>query len=94
MCLTHVGTCPLLTLLPDELHGSVRGQNGVEFRQEFSKHGLRHGTLVLLTLLLVELKGSEGTKWGRILPKIQSTWSQRRDTCLTWVSNVSTHVHF
>ena len=35
----HVSTsvqCPLLTLLPDDLQGSVRDQNGVEFRQEFN----------------------------------------------------------
>ena len=69
MCLTRVATCPLLTLLPDELQGSVRGQIGVEFRQESNGHGPSHVTRVrhvssrvdtclLLTLLLGELQGS------------------------------------
>ena len=35
-----------LTNTSDKLQGSVRGQNGVEFRQEFNGHGLRHLTLV------------------------------------------------
>ena len=39
-------TCPFLTLLPDELQGSVRGQIGVEFRQESNGHGPRHVTRV------------------------------------------------
>ena len=42
MCPPHVDTCLLLTLLPDELQGSVWGQNGEEFRQKFIGHGSRH----------------------------------------------------
>ena len=45
-CLTHVAMCPLITLLPNELQGSVRGQNGVELCQESSGHGPRHVTCV------------------------------------------------
>ena len=41
-CPSRVDTCPLLTLLPDELQRSVRGQIGVEFHQESSGHSLRH----------------------------------------------------
>ena len=37
-----------------DLQTSVRGQNGVEFNQEFSGHGPRHVTH-LLALLLVEI---------------------------------------
>ena len=40
-------TCPLLTLLPNELQTSVRGQIGLEFCKESSGHGLRHLTCVL-----------------------------------------------
>ena len=36
MCPSRFDTCALLTLIPDELQRSVRGQNGVEFRQEFN----------------------------------------------------------
>ena len=53
-CLTRVDTCLFLTLLPDELQGSVRGQNGVEFRQEFNGHGPRHLTFVRHMSALVQ----------------------------------------
>ena len=43
---SRVDTCPLITLIPDELQGSVRGQIGVKFRQEFNGHGPRHLTCV------------------------------------------------
>ena len=35
-----------LTNTSDKLQGSVRGQNGVEFCQEFNGHGPRHVTCV------------------------------------------------
>ena len=35
-----------LTNTSDKLQGSVRGQNGVEFRQKFIGHGSRHITCV------------------------------------------------
>ena len=43
-CPSRVDTCPLLTLLPDLLQRYARGQNGVEFCQEFNGHGPRHVT--------------------------------------------------
>ena len=44
----------ILTFLFFDLQTSVRGQNGVEFDQEFSGHGPRHVTH-LLDLLLAEV---------------------------------------
>ena len=41
MCPSRVDTCPLLTLLLDELQRCARGQIGVEFHQEFNGHGPR-----------------------------------------------------
>ena len=35
-----------LTNTSDKLQGSVRGQNGVEFRLEFNGHGPKHVTCV------------------------------------------------
>ena len=47
MCLPHVDTCPLLTLLPNELQTSVRGPIGLEFCKESSGHSLSYLTCVL-----------------------------------------------
>ena len=100
MCLPRVDTCSLLTLLPNGLQTSVRGQIGLEFCQESNGHGLRHLTCVLhrsnmwftFGLLgyfwsLWATDKSEGSKLGGILPGIQWSWSQARDMCPTRKGN-------
>ena len=42
----HVSTRDFVTSEPIELQTSVRGQNGVEFHQEFNGYGPRHVTYV------------------------------------------------
>ena len=73
MCLTCVNTCLLITLLLGELQGSMRGQNGVESRQEFNRHGPRdmpcvHNmyTCMLIVAFSWATGECEGSNWGRI----------------------------
>ena len=97
-CPTRVDTCPLLTLLLGELQGSVRGQIGVEFRQESNEHGPRHVTRVQHVSLTISAfrwatEECEGSKWGGISPGIQWTRSQIGNTCLTLVNTCPLQTH-
>ena len=71
----------------------MRGQNGVEFRQEFNGHGLRHVSVICRNVSITNFASRlaievyQGSKWSRISPGIQWTWSQ---TCDTYPLSVDT----
>ena len=95
MCPSCVDTCPLLTLLPDELQWSVRGQNGVEFCQEFNEIGPTRLSCVdmcpLLTLLPDELQGSVK---GQNKVEFCQQFNQLGPRHVLCVCHMSTHVYY
>ena len=105
----HVSvTCTFLTLLPDELQGSVRGQIGVEFRQEYNGHGPRHvarvchvstrvntcqQVSVTCTFLTLLLDELQGSVRGQIWVEFRQEYNGHGPRHVASVCHVSTHVN-